>query len=401
MGDIVMYKIKKLTLLLFFSLCIFSFINSTTAADYYVNNDTSHKDIANWMKNNAKSGDKLIFNTSSYELNKTIIISKPISIVSYKNTTINFRKQGHMFNVRSNSSFRCLNLNHHDVSYPSNYVIYSNSRSYIKVNLNNVNINILSGSAIEMNRWVGKVNKCNIYSNGSGIFVNYGKVDITNSEITTESHSVFISIWSGSLVNSTIVSKKDGFALYSDNWKGNIIRIIGSKMYSNKDSLGFGAVSLGSSKGTIKNSVIRSNSKYALKMTDNVKIIKSSISSKNNLKKIHMFKPDLAVDIYPIEDYLYLPKKSYEVSIHNLGYKSSKECYLSFKTMKISKKYYVKPLKPGTKTTIKINFNPKYMTKEMNIKYPKVFKVDCYNKIKEERKDNNIFIIDKRRYIRA
>jgi len=53
-----MHKIKMLVLL--FGLCIFVFVSSASAADYYINNDTTHKDITNWMKNNAKSGDKLI-----------------------------------------------------------------------------------------------------------------------------------------------------------------------------------------------------------------------------------------------------------------------------------------------------------------------------------------------------
>ena len=401
-----MYKMKMSVFLLFFALCIFTLLSSVSAADFYVNNDTTHKNITDWMKNNAKSGDKLVFNTSSYELEDTIVINKKINVVSYKNTQINFRKHKDMFNVKSNSSFRGLTLNHHEDTFMD--VIYSSSRSYIKVNINNVNIRSFGGSVISIYKWVGEVNNCNIYakaSYSSGISSTYGKVNITNSKINSDACSIYIGKWRGNLINSKIISGNKSPGIQSYNWQGNII---GTKIYSNKGQ-DYGAAYLGLSKGTIKNSVIRLNdTNYALRVTDDVKIIKSSISSITKFKSIYRFRPDLSIKVSPIdykwrlshEKGFYLPKKgSYKVTIYNTGYKTSKSCYLSFKTMNISKKYYVKSLKSGAKTAIKINFNSKYMTEEMNIKYPKVFKVDCYNKIKEENKWNNEFIIDKWQYI--
>ncbi len=417
-----MKKNKLILIFLIFSLFMVM-ISSASAANYYVNNETTHKDINDWINKTAKNNDNLIFNTNVYDLNDTIIISKSINVMSYKNTELNFYKYKDMFYVKNNVNFIGLNLNHHgetkDINGGSKAVIKSTSPNYIKINIKNTNIKTASYNVlcIYMNKWIGSISNSNLETQAQYVYAiqtTNGKYNITNSKISTINTAIFSGQLENIIKNSTIISK-NGSAIDCSNWKGKIIK---SKIYANGEDQGKTATNIGVrflaglnfklSRGIIENSIIRSKNAIAIKCNDDLKIIKTSLTSKKGFPKIYRYKPDLVISkVYPTEyqtPYIpkqaYLPKQGmYYVTIANAGYKSSQSCYLSFKTMKIHKKFFVKPLKPNQETTIKIKFNSKYMSEYMNIKYPKIFKVDYYNKIKEEHKYNNVYKIDKSTYV--
>ncbi len=307
-----------------------------------------------------------------------------------------------MFYINSSCNFKGLKLNHYgkliiDDSLREVYgVIYSEDSKYFNINLKRVDIKSLYFYGIIINRMIGNIDNCNIQTKMIGVAVGNGKVNITDSIIKSSSTSgIYIGTWKGNIKNSIITVNKD-VGVSSDKWDGKIIK---SKIYSNLHSGAF----LGVSKGIIQDCVIKSKNSYGLEVTKDVKIIHSYISSKKGLKKIHIFKPILSISTVDVitKDYNEKPLSQgyYRITVRNDGCESSNYCYLSFKTMKISKKYYVKPLKSGQETTIKIKFNSKYMTEKMDIKYPKKFTVDCYKQIKQETRSNNEYRIDKKYWV--
>lgn len=383
-----MFKYKELITSLLFLSCIFIMISSVSAANYYVNNDTTHKNITNWMENDANSGDKLIFNTTTYELSDTIFINKSITIMSYKNTQINFNKGFDMFKIYSNAvNFSGMTLNH-----AGNYIYNDDEEHDI--------FSVIGGTSKNINF---NIKKTNIYCmNGVGISLHKIIGNITDCNFTTESKQAIISVnWTGNIINTKIRSKAGIGGSYDDEglvWKGNIIncnfitefspvtcdywkgKILGNKMYS----YGVGqyaeypGVSLGYSQGTIKNCTIKSESTSSVYARKSVKIINSKLTPKKKHPKVRWYLPDLT---------LYLEDKknnNYYFNIINEGYENSKANFLVIKYYKkIIKKIYIKPLKARSSTIIKTTIPKKH-----NKKDKKTAEIDFYNQIKENKKNN-------------
>ncbi|MCL2157337.1 MAG: hypothetical protein FWH54_04860 [Methanobrevibacter sp.] len=244
-----MFEARKGLIFVVIVFCLFIAVNSTSASNYYVNKDTSHKNITDWIKNDAKKGDNLIFNTSSYSLSNTLVISKSINIKSYKNTKINFNRSKSMFYVTVNSvNFSGLILNHKPLekinySYDPNDYYNSYNISSIKVfksvkhvNFKNIsifaNINVkvlyipnvpyegddfiedsyyedLIYSGISIKEWKGNVKNCHLkIINGRGINALKWTGNLTNSTIkTTNDSGIRTNGWIGNIVNSNFESK--------------------------------------------------------------------------------------------------------------------------------------------------------------------------------------------------
>jgi hypothetical protein len=147
-----MYKIKKFILLFFFSLCVFTFISSISAADFYVYECTTHKDITEWIDTKAKNGDNLIFNTVKYDLSDNLIINKSINIKSYKNTVINFNKSEGMIKAYADGKvvLSDLTLNHNSKHVPYMVRVSTISAGYMDIKNTVINTNFNWGSSIRI-----------------------------------------------------------------------------------------------------------------------------------------------------------------------------------------------------------------------------------------------------------
>ena len=145
-GGIKLAKTRKKLIFVGIVFCLFILVNCASASDYYVNKDTTHKNITDWMKKDAKKGDNLRFNTSSYSLSDTLVISKSVNVKSYKNTKIYFNSSKNLFNVTSNDvNFTGLFLYHvpaEKINYSGSYIIsaIATSDSIKRLNLKNMNI---------------------------------------------------------------------------------------------------------------------------------------------------------------------------------------------------------------------------------------------------------------------
>jgi len=388
---------KKTVLVIFLVFLFFAVISSVAAADYYVGNSTKHSDITNWMKNDAKNGDNLVFTGSKYDLTDTIVVSKSINIKSENKTQINFKKENNMFNVIvSGVNFDGLSLNHNANGKESSLMVIYASGPFKKINIKNTDIktNGYSVSAVNIHKWYGNITNCTIdvgnkfsgavNSDGwTGSIIN-SKI-IAGKGLETQGPSVIICIrgkWNGDIVNSEI-SSNSSCTIYSFSWSG---KITGSKIYSNADKTQkwwLYGLFLPDSKGTITNCIIKLNSKYALGVSDEVKVSNCSLASDNKHINIYRLRPDLVIDSV---------KKSgtaYKVSFSNVGDTGSKPCTLVIKCgNKILKKVNVKSLEgvmEGPQKTIKLAIPAKYTNK----KYTKTAIIDYYNKNKEYNKKNN------------
>lgn len=409
-------KKNNILLVMIISLLFFITISSLSAADYTVNSTTTSKDINNWINNKAISGDRLIFNTNSYDLDDSIIINKSITIGSYKKTKINFKKTADMFiiNTKYKVNFNSLILNHEGkqktkspdeedfipyyyegISVISTPIGHTSSPYYVTCNFKNVEIISKEGTAIHFDDWLG---------------------NITNSYLkTSKEGAIYVEDWYGNLINSKIESQREGITtrwydfdgtgthIYNTGikWKGNILKsnittkersancyywkgkITDSRIYSYGKSPYWKApaLKLGYSQGIIHKNIIRSNSDSAIYARNNVKISSSKIISKKNYSKIHRYLPELFVWSNGVG------KNDYHFLVFNDAYEHSKACYLAIKYGKQIKKMYIKPIKAGERLSIKINIPTKYL------KYTKTLKIDYYNKIKEENEKNNILKI--------
>ncbi|MCL2157628.1 MAG: hypothetical protein FWH54_06370 [Methanobrevibacter sp.] len=362
---------KKVIIFLTLLSSFFILISTASAADFYVNNDTSQKNIVDWMKNDAENGDNLIFNVSSYNLNDTLNITKSITIKSEVNTKISFNKNKDMFDVKTNGiTFSGLTIDYNGegsskIMYGAISTLNASKSTTKQFTLNNTTIN---------------VNKK--YS--GGILLGTLQGNIINSSINlkaTNCTGISLTKWTGNLINTTINSKgADSICVVSETWNGIVNN---SKLYNDgttksRYSSGFIAVN---SKGSIINSVIKSKNSYAVRVSDNVKVTNSTLSSKKNLTKIYRFRPDLY-----IYNQISLSKKTYSIRIYNIGDINSKACTFQFKAGKVTKKATVKALKPGKYTTVKITIPSKYLGK----KYTKTMKVDIKKVNKENNKKNNV-----------
>jgi len=369
-------------------------ISSVSSANYYVNEGTSHKDITDWIKNDAKAGDNLIFNTSSYNLTNPLNITKSINIKSNKNTQINFYQEDYMYGMlfitAKNVSLSGLTLNHNG---NGNFQDYSggeigNTIQGTHVNIKNtvINTNLKWGVSILIEK--GNIVNCTINSKSVGIGVFKWNGSLINSKIYSKEVGISKNIlyptrgdyWNGNMINSTIVS--EGKGVHLTIWKG---KIINSTIRSN--GLKSDGINIEYAKGSIQSSKIKSINGYAVKITDTVKITNSSLSSRKGLSKVYKYLPDLKVDK------AFISGRIAYISISNIGYSTSKPCYVGIKIGKTLKKVPIKsinPLIPGNNQKNKINVEITLPKKLVNNKL-KTVKVDYYNKIKERNKKNNVF----------
>ena len=415
-----MEKTQKGILLMGIVFCLLITLQGVSAADYYVNNDTTHKNISDWMKNSAKNGDNLIFNSSSYELTNTLVISKSVNIKSNKNTEINFYLDKNMFYITAKSvNFTNLRLKHvsegKDYSTSGKYGMIVAKGDFKQINIKNTNINFqinndnlqvlfdrMPGyfppqiwfSAIKINNWKGNIQKCNISTKGelcSGIDVENWKGNIINSKIRTEGkNNYFTTIkvikWKGNLINSSISScGTSSNVIHGDFWTG---KISDSKIYSiftGKFQLSeiLTGIYLPNSKGLIEKSIIKYPYGYAVMISDNVKIEKSKLSSKKGFKKILRCRPDLMVN------HVSKSKNTYDISLHNQGYGKSKpfNIIITTGTGKILKKVKIKSIMGDRYEFVKIKLPMKYANKY----YTKYIQFDNYKQNKKDFKDNYFY----------
>lgn len=347
-------------------LCFSVLISSVSAADYRVKNGTTHGDITKWIKNNAKTGNNLIFDVSSYDLTDTLVINKAINIKSSKNTQINFNKNKDMFRVTASGvTFSGLTLNFKGSGTSTKNVgAISTTNSTKKVNIASTKINVNGNYATGINipKWKGSISKSIIKLNG---FYCYG---IDSLE------------WSGNLVNSNILAYgNNSINIYSLYWYG---KIYGAKIYNYAawtNSAPCGAV-LVIAKGSISKSIIKSANGYAVMTSPEVKITGSTLSSKKGLEKVYRYLPDLKIQNVKKSG------NSYYLTVYNNGLGPSKACYLGVKFGSSVKKVVVKGLYAGSYATVKVVLPSKYATN----KYTKTAKIDYYNKVKESNEENNI-----------
>lgn len=373
-----MVKTKKLIIFLMLVSCFFILISSASAADFHVKDKTTHKDITNWMKN-AKKGDNLIFDRSSYNLTNTLKINKAINVKSSKNTKINFSRNKAMFHITTSSkvTFSGLTLNYNgkgtDIK-PVNIITASNN-SYKKINFNKINIKSNKNyvGAIEIPYWEGSVSKSKITMNG-----------VWGRGISSEA-------WKGNLINSHVSIKSPSVSVYSLHWDG---KVTNSKIYnygSQESWIPVGILFV-FAKGTISKCTVVVPNGEAVKLDRNVKVSGCSIKSKPGYQKIHRFLPDLSIGetYYKEKSYSkYNIKRSgstYSITISNGGLATSNTCYLGIKIGNYVKTVKVKALNSGQSTTVKIKIPTKYISS----KYTKTIKIDYYNKVKEVNETNNI-----------
>ncbi len=385
---------KKILILSIMLIAIFGLsVGAVSSASFYVNKNTSHKDITDWINNKAVKADKLIFNTSSYDLNSTIVINKPIYVSSYKNTKVIMNSNTSMFDINTTAvSFIGLNLiNNGKTEYDEDYwpqiscAINGISGNYVKLNLKNTNIT--SSVGIDIYKIDGAISNSKITTQLTSIMTSYWKGNLINSEIKSDltgigaykldTHWNPDLKWAGNIINSNITSRFE--SVYCGYWKG---KISGSRIYSYGTSTNqkTPALVLGYSQGIITKSIARSNSANAIYIRKAVKITSNKLISKKGYSKVHYYLPDLRLGMNDNKNnYIY-------VQVENSGYENSKSSsYLVYKCGNTIKKAYIPPLKSGKFVWVKIN-----IPKSMYMKYKIVkFKVDYYNKVKEENEKNN------------
>jgi hypothetical protein len=350
--------------------CFFIIISSASSADFSVKDKTTHKDITNWMKT-AKKGENLIFTGSEYNLTDSIIIDKTINVKSTKNTKISFNKNKPMFYIiASGVTFSNLTLNHNGQgNNQSKFAVVSASRDTVKkINFNRITINAKNSyvSGIDVPLWNGSVSNSKINIKG---FWGCG--------VSSEQ-------WNGNIVNSHIVtSGKRSVAISSIYWFG---KVSGSKIYNNA-LFDVGGVPTGVifvyGKGTISKSQIIVPDGRALRLDKNIKVTSCSLKSKKGFASHYKFLPDLSINNKSIKR----SGNTYSIKVTNNYYGFSNVCYLGIKVGNYVKTVKVKALAFSQSTTVKVTLPSKYISKS----YTKTVKVDYYNKVKEETKNNNIF----------
>lgn len=365
-----MINTKKVIIFLTLFSCFFILISTASAADYYVNKDTSQKNISDWMKNDAKNGDNLIFNVSSYTLNDTLNISKSVTIKSDINSKISFNKNKDMFDVKTNGiTFSGINLDYNGQG--TSKIMYGA-------------ISTLDASKKTTKQFLVKDTVINVNKKyASGILLGTLQGNIINSTINIKganSYGISLTKWTGDLINTTIRSSgKDSVCVYSVSWNGKVNESKISNNGSHKDIYTAGFISVNSI-GSIINSEIKSKNSYAVMVSDNVKITNSSLSSKKGLPNVYRYRPDLIIG-----NEISIAKRTYSFKVYNIGHIKSNACTFTLKVGKITKKATVKALNPSKFTTVKITISSKYLGK----KYTKTIKVDANNVNKENNKKNN------------
>ena len=291
--------------------------------------------------------------------------------------------------IGNNVNITGLTLNHNGQgeSIQNNISAIFASGKTKKISIKNTVINIKNSYAngILIEKWKGNIENCRIKTNGKyysvGITSNHWKGNIIKSVIKTKGDGSYgIRIrekWEGDLTNNNIYTYDRGAtAILSEYWKGVVSKskIITYGLYSN-------GLVIKDSKGSISKTNIKSASHQALRISDNVKITKSSISSKKGFEKVYRYRPDLA-----IVGNINKSGNIYTIQLRNIGHIVSKSCYLGIKVDKAFKKILINPLKPLEHISINIELPNKYS----NEKYTKTVKLDYFDKNKENNKENNI-----------
>jgi hypothetical protein len=233
-----MIILRKTILMILLIFSLFTIINTVAAANYYVDNNTKHTDITNWIENDAKKGDNLIFTGPKYDLTDTIIVSKSINIKSENKTKINFKKNRDMFNVMvSGVNFDGLSLNYNYKGEGFDTVIHASGK-FKEINIKNTDIKVNGemDNAIYIENWYGNVTNCKININGANSF------------------GIYSDNWVGNLVKSKVIFEKVknpsiGRPILIFKWNGNITN-------SNISSYSFTAITTGPMFGKIYGSKI-------------------------------------------------------------------------------------------------------------------------------------------------
>lgn len=383
---------KRLILFLMLFSCFFILISSVSAANLTVNEDTSNKVITDWMKNDAKNGDSLIFNVSSYKLDNTLVVNKSINIKSDQNTKLVFdRNNRDMFNLTTNDiKFSGLNIEFNakgSTKYkPTVIAVVGTTKRFDMVNVN-ITVSQSNAGAVGGDKAKGNIRDCNfviLKANSVGFSIGTWSGNIVNSNIIARgasSYGIAFRKWNGNLINSTVQSSgKGSIAVYAHTWNGKIedstISNTGKSMYDT----GFVSVK---SKGSIVRTTIKSSESYAVMVSDNVKVSSSSISSGKRFGKIYRYRPELVLS-QPIS----VRGNTYTFRVFNNGYFASKKNHLGVSVRgKLVAKTPVRAIKAGKFTNVKVNIPSRFA----NSRFIKTAKVDYHNKVKEFfKKDNTV-----------
>ena len=220
-----------------FLMVISGFVGTVSAVDLVVNSSTTSNDIDSWIKNNnTVKGDNLIFNVTTYNLNDTLIVSKPITIKSNIKTKINFNKNKHMFYINSREvNFSGLTLEHSGKATAEFVysIIFANSSSTIHANFKDMKF-ILNNKylgAIAIKSLIGDINNSNIIGKKSfnvGVACNNWTGNVFKSFITMEKDSSFplmiLEAYRGNISQSKIMLKSSqSYALVTGIWVGNFL----------------------------------------------------------------------------------------------------------------------------------------------------------------------------------
>ena len=396
-----MYKLNKLTFIIVSLFCLLLLISSVSAVDLTVNSDTSHKNITDWMDNNSTiKGDNLIFNTSSYDLSDTLVLTKSINIKSDIKTQINFNQNKNMFNLTASEiSFSGLTLDYNGkggFGEPVSTIfaegskiitlqdtsINLNKEYNVAINMENGNCNIINshinGNAL-VNYGVWSYNNLAINSQNSSITFNedfgYGLYvlnkltgDFTNTKIVLQSVStgIFSPEWTGNFINSEITGKSVSVGMFIGKWSGKI-----SDSTIILSGIGSVGLTLTKSKGTISKSTVHVKKGFAVYASGGLKVSKSSIKSKKGQPSVYYFGPRMHI----LKVSSYTKSKVYTFKIYNKGESKSKTSKLTITSGKFKKTVNVKGIKAGKTTTVKVTLPAKYASK----KTKKSAKVVFYN----------------------
>jgi len=383
---------KKIILFLMLFSCFFVLIGSVSAADFHVNNDTSNQAITDWMKNDAKSGDNLIFNVSSYKLDNTLVVNKSVTIKSDQNTKLIFDRTGRdMFNLTTNNiKFSGLNIQFDakgNTKYkPTVIAVVGTTKRFDMVNVN-ITVSQNYAGAVGGEKASGNILNCNfniLKANSVGFSVGTWTGDIINSRIITRgasSYGIAFRNWKGNLINSTVQSSgKGSITVYAHTWNGRIENSTISNTGNSIYDTGFVSVK---SKGSIVGSTIKSSKTYSTMISDDVNVVRSSLSSGKGFGKTYRYRPELVLN-----PQISARKNTYTFRVFNNGYFTSKMNHLGITVRgKLVAKASVKAIKAGKFATVKVKIPSKFA----NSRFIKTAKVDYHNKVKEFfKKDNTI-----------
>jgi hypothetical protein len=378
-----MNKIRKIVIAIILAMFLFLTVANVYAGDLVVNKNTTHSDIDTWMKNSSTvKGNNLIFNTSIYELNDTLNVSKAVNIKSSVKTQINFNKNKNMFNVSASGiSFSGLTLNHNGKgnTKESFSLIYSNTSKKSVINFNNINFNLKNSflvgigcanwqgnvinsvfkssnydnGLIYVGNWTGNIYKStfSLFKFNTGVLVNNWIGDFSHSKISFANGSagIYINNWKGNLLNSNITSGKVGLGIFALKWIGKV----SSSIINIKGSLSFGFVVNSSSKGSIisKSSILVKKG-LAVIIPKSVKITGVKAKSFKLLEDIAIVGPRVYAERYV--RYLNAKNLLYKFKVYNYGESKSKVSYLTLKYGRYKKTVKIKALNPGKAAIVKV-----------------------------------------------